>query len=202
MNPLQSCSMLMKINSSDKNKKLKLLESVFKEIAYRSLKAISQVKLNTMNKEFHAIICNADVNQFQIDKEVESRYEVLKQQLQHQIDHSIVFKHVSACLIHNTMTQCKNTKCEHPHVCSLCADADHVATDPRCPKAIGSMDWYFKRMNEVHRYHSDESRKSRGHINHGLNRIYQKYSNVKPQCPPNHGPGFNNQSYMKKNERE
>ena len=57
-------------------------------------------------------------------------------------------------------------------------------------------------MNEVHRYYLNKSRKSRGHINRGLNRNYQKYPNMKPQYPPNHGPGFNHQNDMNKNERE
>ena len=104
------------------------------------------------------------------------------------------------------MTPYEDAKCKYPHICSLCADPDHIATDPRCPKAGASKDWYVKRLNEVNRYYTNKSRKGIGYNNRNIHRggNYQKYAINKPQYPPNHGPNFNssNQGDNNRNERD
>ena len=157
-----------------------------------------------MNKEFHAIMCNADVNPYKVHKVVDSRFEVINQKLQHQVDESFRFNHTPSCMIHNTMPPCKDSKCELPHICSSCGDHDHIATDSRCPKIHLIKDWYLKRHGEVNRYYNNKSRRTRSFNNgRGPNKNvnYQKFNNESSYLP-NLGPSFNNSNNNSNNRDE
>ena len=179
----------------NKSQKLTALENEFKDIAFVTLQSIPQTKISSMNKEYHAIMCNPDTNPYRLNDAMKARFNILNQKLQHQVDESYSFDNVSACLVHNTMPPCKDAKCEFPHNWSLCGEADHALLDLRCPKRHKGREWYVKRMNEVNRYYNSKSRRTRNYNgNRPSNRNYQRYRNghYPANQPPNTQPDFNN----------
>ena len=200
-------------NDINKEKKKKVLQEVFNRIAFLILSHIPQIKISSMAKEFHAMVCDGDINPFHADKIIKNRFDILAQKLQHQVDESYNFDTVFPCLVHNTMNPCKDTKCPAPHICGVCGAADHIATDPRCPKYHTMKDWYIKRMNEVNKYYQHKSRRGRygngngnnggrsygnngnGNGNHrGFNFPYNG-RNSRDQYPANQGPQNQNQRH-------
>ena len=173
-------------NDTNRARKVRILEAVFKEIAFKTLRLIPEVKISSMNKEFHAMMCNTDVNPYKAHEVIDKRFRILSQQLQHQIDDSYTFENVSACLIHNIMNPCRDSKCGYIHGCSLCGDQDHIATDPRCPKSYTLKDWFVKRVGEINRYYNNKSKRSRSFNNNNrMNRGYGFSAKQRNYYPPN-----------------
>ena len=75
------------------------------------------------------MMCLWDINPYKANDIIDKRFQILSQKLQHQIDESSSFDTSFACLIHNLISQCKDTKCLSPHVCAVCGDSDHIAAD-------------------------------------------------------------------------
>ena len=111
-------------NDSNKALKLKKLEAVFKEIAFITLQSVTHIKVSSMNKEFHALKCDSDMNIYNAHNTIKERFNILSQRLQHQIDESYEFESITACLIHNIMNPCKDSKCPLPHICAGCGKRD------------------------------------------------------------------------------
>ena len=65
---------------------LQLLETVLKDISYNIIRSTLKKKIKSMAQEFHAAFCNADLDLHKADKIIVDRLNVLKQQLQHQIN--------------------------------------------------------------------------------------------------------------------
>ena len=138
-------------------------------------------------------MCDYDANIFHAHTTIKERFNILSQRLQHQIDESYEFDSIGACLIHNIMNPCKDSKCHFPHICANCGKRDHVVTDTRCPKYQFMKDWFIKRLIEINKYYSNKSKKSKGYPsisnnryqrNYGYNR-YDRNQNSLNQ-PPNH----------------
>ena len=197
-------------NDINKEKNKKLLQEVFDKIAFLILSSIPQIKISSMAKEFHAMICNADINPFEANKVIKKRFDILGQKLQHQVDESYSFDSTFPCLIYNTMNPCKDTKCPAPHICGLCGSSDHHALDPRCPKYHNLKDWFIKRNVEINKYYQNKSKRNRyGNGSNGNNRSfgnigsgngnnrnynYQYNRNGRDHYPPNQGPSNFNQN--------
>ena len=145
-------------NDVNKSIKIKKLREVFKQIAFKVLQSIPQIKVSSMSKEFHAMICNADMNPYTANDTISQRFDILSQQLQHQIDDNYQFDTSFVCLVHNVMPPCKDTKCPSPHVCAVCGHKGHIITDPRCPKYHNNKEWFIKRLIEVNKYYNNKSK--------------------------------------------
>ena len=162
-------------NDINKSIKLKKLESVFKEIAFITLQSVNHIKISSLNKEFHALMCDSDINIYNAHNIIKERFNILSQRLQHQVDDSYEFESIGACLIHNIMNPCKDSKCALPHVCSICGKRDHIAIDTRCPKYHLMKDWFIKRLMEINKYYTNKSKKLKGYPLNSNNRYHRNY---------------------------
>ena len=146
-------------NDTNKSLKLKRLDDEFKDISFKIMTSIPHIRLSSMGKEFHAMMCDADVNPFKAHKIIDSRFDILAQKLQHQIDDTYTLNNSAVCLPHNIMPPCRDKKCPLPHACSTCGGRDHIATDSRCPKFHYMKEWFLKRNIEINRYYQNKSKK-------------------------------------------
>ena len=76
-----------------------------------------------MAKEFHAAFCDADLDPYKSDKVIKERLNILKQQLQHQINDKYQLDSMRPCLRHGLSPACRIKNCPCRHVCrSGCFD--------------------------------------------------------------------------------
>ena len=66
---------------ANKHRKLNLLDTVFKKIAYTVLLSIGTTKISSMNEEFPAIMCDPEVNAFNANSVIKERFDILDQNL-------------------------------------------------------------------------------------------------------------------------
>ena len=95
-------------NDVNRDEKRKILQEVFNKIAFLILSHIPQIKISSMAKEFHAMVCDSDVNPFRSDEIIKKRFDILAQKLQHQVDESYSFDAIFPCLVQNTINPCKD----------------------------------------------------------------------------------------------
>lgn len=146
-------------NDNKKQIKLHLLENIFKNIAYDILKSTLKVKIKSMAQEFHAVFCDPDLNPYNADKEIRNRFNVIKQQLQHQINDEYQFDITFPCLRHNLTPPCKVKNCQWPHICR-CGSSDHLLTEKHCPCYHMDDEKLFKMIRGMNVYHAKKSNKS------------------------------------------
>ena len=135
------------------------IQNVFKNIAYNIMQSSLKIKISSMAQEFHATFCDADLDPMNADKNIEERFKILNQQLQHQIDNNYQFDSMCPCLRHNLSPPCKVKNCPWPHICR-CGAADHIMSDRHCKKYHLDDDKFFKKINGMNTYHAKRANKA------------------------------------------
>ena len=158
---------------------IQCLENTFKNIAQNIMQSSLKIKLSSMAQEFHATFCDIDLDPKKADKNIEDRFNVLKQQLQHQLDNTYQFDSTCPCLRHNLTPPCKIKNCPWPHICR-CGAMDHIMSDRNCPKYHLDDDKFFKKIKGMNTYHAKRANKASK---------YDKWKNYGPY------PNNNNQSH-------
>ena len=136
-----------------------LLKEAFKNIAYNIIKNAVYIKIKSMAQEFHASFCDPELKPHTADDAIIQRFNILKQQLQHQIDDKYQFEIVCPCLRHNLSPPCKIKNCPWPHICR-CGAIDHVLTNKICPKYNMDDDKFNKQISGMNWYHSKKNNKT------------------------------------------
>ena len=146
---------------SDKHKQkcLQLLENIFKDISYNIIRSTLKIKIKSMAQEFHAAFCDADLDPYKSDKVIRDRLDILKQQLQHQINDEYQFDSKCPCLRHNLSPPCKIKNCPWRHVCR-CGASDHIMTDRHCPNHHMDDEKFFKKIKGMNLYHTKRANKA------------------------------------------
>ena len=105
-------------NKSDEHEQkcLQLLKKALKDISHNIIGSTLKVKIKSMAQEFHAAFCDADLDPYKADKVIRDRLDVLKQQLQHQINDECQFDGKCPCLRQNLSSSCKIKNCPRRHV--------------------------------------------------------------------------------------
>ena len=145
-----------------KQQHIQTMENVFKNISYILIKSALNTKIQSIAQEFHATFCDVDMDPFQADKSIADRLDVLKQQLQHQLNDTYQFDNLCPCLRHNLSPPCKIKNCPWPHICR-CGNSDHIMTDKHCPKYHMDDEKWFKKIKGMNNYHSKRANKSSKH---------------------------------------
>ena len=135
------------------------LEETFKSIAYNILTSAVHVKIKSLAQDFHAAFCDADLDPHNADKSLSDRFNILNQQLQHQINDSYYFDSNCPCLRHNLSPPCKIKNCPWPHICR-CGAPDHIITDKFCPQYHTDDEKLFKKIKGMNNYHSRRANKA------------------------------------------
>ena len=146
-------------NDKQKQINLQLLENIFKNISYNIVRSTVKVKIKSMAQEFHAAFCDADLDPYKADTVIKDRLNILKQQLQHQINDNYQFDIICPCLRHNLSPPCKIKNCQSPHICR-CGASDHTMSDKHCPKYHLDDEKFFKKIKGMNIYHAKRANKA------------------------------------------
>ena len=164
------------------------IQNVFKNIAYNIIQSSLKIKISSMAQEFHAIFCDVDLDPTKADKNIEERFKILNQQLQHQIDNNYQLDSICPCLRHNLSPPCKVKNCPWPHICR-CGATDHVMSDRHCKKYHLDDDKFFRKINGMNIYHAKRANRA---ARYDKWKNYGPYDNNQPPNQPSNNRNDNN----------
>ena len=94
-------------SGKNEQKHLQSLEDAVKDISYNVIKSTSKMKVKSMAQEYHSASCDVDMDPYKANKVVRDRFDLLKQQLQHQINDKCQSDSTRTCSRHNLSPPCK-----------------------------------------------------------------------------------------------
>ena len=94
-----------------------------------------------------------DLDPYKSDKVIRDRLDILKQQLQHQINDEYQLDSICPCLRHHLSPPCKIKSCPLQHVCK-CGASDHVMTGKHCPNHLANDKKFFKKIKGMNLHHA------------------------------------------------
>ena len=170
------------------------IKNVFKNIAYNVIKSSLKIKTSSMAQEFHATFCDADLDPMKADKNIEDRFKILTQQLQHQIDNNYQFDSMCPCLRHNLTPPCKIKNCPWPHICR-CGATDHIMSDRHCKQYHLDDEKFFKKIHSMNSFHNRRANKA---AKYDRWKNYGQSHNNQPHNPPSNNDKNDNDRYKRR----
>ena len=164
-------------NDPLRDQKLQKLQETFKNTTAEIFEQLPFIKVSSLTKEYHAQMCDGNNDPYKMDEKMKTRIKVIQQELQHKITLNHKLEQQPICPIYNYMQSCFNKDCTLLHVCALCFDPNHKATDSYCPKSHLMPKFAIGRFNNANKYYErrkNDKRKPYGYGN------YNRY-------PPNMG---------------